>query len=459
MVSDMACGAPLFTGESMPEPAEDITRNTLKRLAALVGQEEREVRDSRCSGLSIRLRKTGAAWTLRGRLVGKQSTWRVGSIAALQDPKAARERAGEAKRLLTRGIDPSDWLKEREAGGPIVRTGDPKKDGWLWEEAVAAFLLAKAKNSNPHTITCYRNALRCPGLRGVFDGRPMRSITTKDLREAVEAIDKSGKTAQANLVLRVAKSLFSWCTQQSMSGIADTPSAASIVKPREHEQRRGYVPTRDELAALFWRMDAAPAWPQARLAAALLVLTAQRRETVITARVDDLKPWDEREGWGMWRMEADPQLQIDRHHAIPLPPLAWAVVGCARQLAGASPWLFPQMRLRRAADAGTAHMSGNVVADVLRAASGGTTSPHDLRRALATHGPDVLAMKDENTRKVLNHASGGNVTTRHYAFHESIPDKTAVLGAWEDWLVGLMLGAAPTAGAWPSFLPVVGARG
>jgi hypothetical protein len=93
--------------------AEEITKNTLRRLANAVGKEELEVRDSRCAGLSVRVRARGAVWTLRGRLLGKQSTWRIGSIAdgELQEPKEARRRAEEAKRLLGRGVDPSDWLR------------------------------------------------------------------------------------------------------------------------------------------------------------------------------------------------------------------------------------------------------------------------------------------------------------------------------------------------------------
>lgn len=443
----------------MPRTTEEITRPTLKRLAAMVGKEEAEVGDARCPGLSVRVRRTGAAWTLRGRLVGKQSTWRVGSIADLQDPKAARERADGAKRLLSRGVDPADWLREQQAGGPILRTGDREKDGWLWPDAVAAFLEAKAKNRSSKTITDYRNALNAPDVRGVFDERPMRSITARDIRRLVEGIDGKGKTSQANHVLRVVKALFSWCTQQSLSGIADTPSVAGIVAPRDQRQVLGYVPCTDELARLFWRLDTAAVLPQARLAAALLTLTAQRRETVITARVADLHPFAGRTNWGMWRMEADPQLHIDRAHAVPLPPLAWAIVQAARTMSGGSPWLFPQTRRRRVSDKGDGHMSGNLVADALRLSGDGELSPHDMRRALATHGPAILAMRDEDTKKVMNHAPGRDVTSRHYAFHESIPDKVAVLERWEEWLVSLMLGKAPHAGAWPGFLPRVKAEG
>ena len=268
---------------------EALTKAGLKVLARRVGQVEEEVRDAACPGLSVRVRKREAVWTLRGRLVGKQSTWRIGSITdgALGDPKEARRRAEEAKRLLARGIDPAEWLRAEENGGEAVRTGNPARDGWLWPEAVEAFLGDKARTRSPKTIIDYRKTLSAPAMRGKFDGRPLKGITAADLRAVIDPVAKAGKVAQANHILRVVKSLLSWSTQQGASGIADTVPATVTVKPKEQKQNTGHVPTVDELSALFWRLDAAPLHPSIRLAAALLVLTVQRRETVASARVAD----------------------------------------------------------------------------------------------------------------------------------------------------------------------------
>lgn len=439
----------------------NITKATIKQLSGLVGVDEREVRDDACPGLSVRVRKREAVWTLRGRLVGKQSTWRVGGIAddALSDPKEARRRAEEAKRMLGRGIDPSEWLRAEEQGGAVVRTGDPSRDGWLWPEAVAAFLAAKAGTRSRNTVTDYRKTLSAPGLRGRWDKRLLKSITAGDIRAVTEGIVKAGHPAQANHVLRVLKSLMSWATQEGDSGIADELPVTMRVKPKEHRHQRGHVPTLDELGGLFWRLNAAALHPSVRLAAALLVLTVQRRETVVSARREHFAPYPARPGWGMWRMEADPGLLLDRHHAVPLPPVAWGVVRAACMCAGASPWLFPQTRLRREGGDGRGYLSGKAVYDALRESGAGELTPHDLRRALATHGPDHLGIRDDDLKKVLNHATGGDVTSRHYAFHQSMQWKVPVMEAWEGWLLTLMAGQAPRTGAWPDFLPQVPAGG
>jgi integrase len=339
--------------------------------------------------------------------------------------------------------------------GPIIRTGKKEVDGWLYEEAVNEFLKAKAANRSPKTIVGYRNILNDQRLRVRFALKPIKTITTKQIREVVEQIgEKEGKVSHANGVLRVLKSFLSWCTQKSMSGIADTPSVAIIVKPLEHNRKLGYVPKVDELGLLFWKMEEVKALPQFKFAASLIALTAQRRTTVLSALNADLTPMEGRHGWGMWRMEPDPLIQSDRPHAVPLPPLAWSIVQSARLFSQGSPYLFPQLKRWRAGDDAKNHMSGNPVADVLKASSlTGELGPHDMRRALATHGPAILGIRDAHTKLILNHATGGDVTTAHYALHESIPDKVAVMERWEGWLIRLMQENAPQGRDWPNFLP------
>lgn len=434
---------------------ESITKATLKALARSIGQEEKEVRDPAFPGLSIRVRKREAAWTLRGRFVGKQSTWRIGSITDpdLDEPAKARARALEAKGMLARGLDPSEWLRAQENRGGMVRTGDAARDGLLWPEAVEAFLAAKAEYRSPKTIEDYRRTLSAPDLRGKWDKRPIRSIKATEVRAVVKSIHKARKYAQAQHVLRVIKSLFSWAAEEEVLGEDEAVSPVALVKVRKPVGNDGYVPTVEEMGKLFWRLDVTPMHPAARLAVALTALTAQRREAVASALIRELRPLPGREGWGLWVMEPDPLIENDRLHAVPLGPLAWKVVRAARMCAGGSEFLFPQARLRSKGDEGGGYMSAKVLADALQSAMGKHISPHDMRRALATHGPDILKIRDEDVKLILNHAATRNqVTGRHYALHESMPWKVSVMEKWEGWLVDLIRRAAPPGQAWPGFL-------
>ncbi len=131
--------------------------------------------------------------------------------------------------MLARGLDPSDWLRAQENRGAMVRTGDAGRDGLLWPEAVAAFLAAKSQDRSPHTITDYRYALNAPGLRGRFDQRPIRSIRPAEVPAVVREIAASGRKAQAQHVLRVIKSLFSWAAQEEVLGEDEAVSPVALV--------------------------------------------------------------------------------------------------------------------------------------------------------------------------------------------------------------------------------------
>ena len=436
----------------METSSEHIGRKAITRALKAVGVSEMEIRDQNSPGLSIRVRKSSAVWSLRGRLGPRQSTWRVGDVRTLGDADIARNRAHEARNMLQRGVDPGDWLKSQEQGGPVMRHFDPARDGWTWAETVAAFLQHIEKNRSPKTHYDYLKSLTCPDLRAAKWGEKLlKGIVAADIRKLKETIERRGKTSQANHVLRVIKSMMSWSTQQDGSGIADTPSVAIIVKPSEHRSERGRVPTPEELGLIPWRLDSAPVHASGRLALMLTLLTAQRRETIASARQADFTADGERDGWGVWRMESDPRLLMDRPHAVPLPPLSWAVVQAALMIAGRSDWLFPRLRGKGSGDG---HMSAEIIRDCLNACKLGL-SPHDLRRALATHAPALLAVPDRDIKLILNHAEGrtGDVTARHYAFHESMPAKTEVMKKWEGWVVEMMLQNQPERRDRVAFLP------
>lgn len=441
----------------MARQSEIITGVTLRRILRNPTKTDYEIADTRLKGLVVRVRKTSASWSLRGRLGPKQSVWRIEEISAdkMTDPNIILLRAVMAKEMLKRGQDPADYLREQEHQGKPVRTFDKEKDGWTWSEAVTEFLVHIELNRSPKTHVDYRNALNCPDIvEASWGEKLLKHIKASDIRALKEKIAKRGAISQSNHVLRVIKSLLSWATQQAGSGVTDLPSVALVVKPTEHRAKLGRVPTPEELGLLPWRLDEFAKQASGRLAVMLTMLTVQRRETIASARQADFAPLEGRAGWGMWRMEADPQIVSDRPHAVPLPPLTWQVVVSAKQLAGRSEWLFPQLRLARKDDERDQHMSATVLRDALSACKL-DISPHDLRRALATHGPALLAIPDRHTKLILNHAEGraGDVTMRHYAFHESIPDKVAVMEKWEEWLIVQMYVHRPNNLEYPNFLP------
>jgi integrase len=432
----------------------EITVAVVNRARAQVGKEDIEISDTKTPGLSIRVRSRGAVWTLRGRIGPKQSTWRIADCSVLTAPSAARERAIEARRLLARGIDPADWLREQEHGGRVERTFDPARDGWEWEDARSRYLdFIKAERATA-TYHDYRKTLSSADFQR-WNGRLVKSISTQDIQSLRDSIYERGARVQANHTLRIIKAMFSWIAERAGSGITK-PGPAAGVEPislggTPSDDTAGRVPSLAEIGDVPWKLDKTPVNPAARLAVMLTLLTAQRRETIASARRSAFRPAQD---GGIWTISGV-YMKSKRPHVIPLPPVAWAVVQAAMALGAThSDWLFPQLRLRRNGDSGAGHMSSNTLNDALFAAKS-PFRPHDARRAFATYGESLLGFKRTDTKAILDHAEGqsGDVTAQHYALHDGTHFKWDIMRQWQDWVLQQMAARAPQGQTWPGFLP------
>ena len=183
--------------------------------------------------------------------------------------------------------------------------------------------------------------------------------------------------------------------------------------------------------------------PRQAAAVLLLVATAQRRRAIVSARVAEFSALDD--GWGCWRMppvrrKTGESGRAQAVHAVPLPPAVWSVL--QGQIEPEAVYLFPAHRPRRAG-APVGHLSESTLTHLL-AALPVDASPHDLRRALRSHGARALRLPDAVLDLILDHAEGvspGSVSERHYVDDDRLDLKTPVMRAWWD-LVEQHAGAA-----------------
>lgn len=427
-------------------------------LSAVYSQQTYELADGSETGLSLRVRARSAAWWLRGRLGPKQTYWRIADLRPDDDPKEIRRRAAEAKLMLARGVDPKDWLGEQERGGPVERHFDEARDGWTWQVARDKYLDHIKASRAPATHADYRRTL-CSGdfEPWVRADRLVKAITKQDVQSLQTSIYERGAVAQAGHVVRILKACLAWVADTGKSGMDTSP--ATTVRPiaktkqqRAEDEAEARVPTPAEVGALPWKLDAARTNAAARLAAMLALLTVQRRETIVTARRRDFEPVED---GAVWQIPAA-HIKSKRGHVLPLPPLTWRVVRAAMTLGNSSDeWLFPQLRLRRAGDAGTGHMASKELNDAMTAA-GSPIRPHACRRAFGTHGEALLGNKRSDTKAILDHAEGqsGDVTAQRYALHDGRHFKWGIMRRWESWVLEQMAAQRPdgTTDDLPSFL-------
>ena len=124
----------------------------------------------------------------------------------------------------------------------------------------------------------------------------------------------------------------------------------------------------------------------------------------------------------MWTIPAE-RSKNGLPHRVPLSPLAFELLGEAKQLAE-SPWVFPGLKL-------TAHLGGNSVNHALQHSREvlklSDLTPHDLRRTAASQ-MTAMGISRLTVSKILNHAENG--ITAVYDRHSYDDEKRQALEAW-----------------------------
>ncbi len=433
-----------------PEHLDSITTQVVRRAFSTpktLTSGVYDICDDSCDGLMIRVTTRSASWYVRGRLGGKQKFWRIKGLLPDDDPKEMRARAIEARQLAARGIDPKEWLQEKALGGKVERTFDPEKDGWDWETARDTYLEFIKKHRRPATYDDYRKTLNGKDLK-VWEGKLVKSLTKDDVKKLQDSIYARGAERMALHTLTIVKTCLKWVAERSGSGIDASPAervAPLALGAREDDEGEDWVPTPEQIGTLPWLMDRARIHPAARLAAMLTLLTVQRRHTVASARKADFTPISS--GGALWaipsaymksgRKRSRGPDGRGRPHVVPLPAFTWGLVRHAMALGGASDiWLFPQLRLRRAGDAGGGHMSAKEIADAMKTA-GSPVRPHACRRAFGTYGEQKLGFNPWETPTILDHAEGrsGNITSEVYSLHDGTHFKWGIMKKWEEWVL------------------------
>lgn len=451
----------------MRRMTETMDMHTTRRALQVLGREEVEWADTKVPGLIIRVRKTAATWALRGRLGPKQSIFTIGPVTPPGTENQisvtdAREWAREAKKMLSNGTDPTGYLKQMATGAPVERTFDPEKDGLTWKEGKAQFLAFIKKHRSPKTWHGYYNTLnpvKHDDFKG-WDDRLLRSFTDDDVKELQHKIF-ARSIAQAHLTLRTVKSAFSYLADLPKSGIKVSP--ARDVKPIEAGRlydgaagkKLGKVLAPETIGKLMWRLADYDGPPTAKLAAAFMLFTAQRIETVLATEKAEIEP---KLDGGMWDIPAA-HMKSKREHILPLTPTAWHLYRQALALGPAgSKLLFPQMREGKKGKGKENHMSYGTV----RRALGSLAKPHDDRRSFGTHGETLLGLSLVDIAAILDHAEGrsGNVTAERYALGDRSHFKWKILSAWEAWVLEQVRKARPPGvpNPLPDFLMVPPAR-
>jgi integrase len=455
-----------------PVPVTITTATVSKAKAdARPGARRYDIVDAKSRGLSLRVSPSGVQWSLRFQLNGKDKRLALGDVD-LWTIAEARSLVDRAQGMIRdrMGIPDEVWLdrmraregKVAEVTGAAEPPPTPARARFRWSfaEGRDAFLEEVQRTRRQGTFDDYSQKLQAADLAHL-ERTPLPQITRQDLSAVLADIAKSGRESTAEGTQRVLSRFFNWLSEDGQianSGVQ--PGVMRGLKAPERALREsrdddpwsdGYVPPLAEVARIIAIARSGAVHPNVGGAIELACWTAQRRRSISEAVVEDFEFISEEVG-GLWHI---PPISTKggrikrRPHVIPLPPPAWVV--WKRMMAikseTSSPWLFRQVRAK-AKGMDLTHISPSSITHSLGWMPGVQSTPHDLRRAFATHGEAQLGLLRADTQSILDHsetsgveivmkrgALSRGVTGGHYALHDGTHRTWAIMNAWASALV------------------------
>lgn len=421
------------------------------------GASQEEILDSRAEGLRLRIGARGVRWQLRMRHAGTSIRLDLGDVDEWSIAEA-REIVVDARRLSKSGQQPdAAWLDNRKvAAGKKEAPPAPVavSTTWDWETAKAEYLSDVERTLKPATLVDYRNMLGTPELVR-FTGRPVSTITLEEAAMAVEAVHRRGVERHAEHLASVLRPMWRFLgspTKRTLSGVQPgvmrelSAPARSRLEDGTDKRKTKYIPSMIEVGRIVAICRSGALHPVIAGAIELTVFTAQRVTPIAMALRSDFIDFPEYDC--LWTIPAPHRKTARKRgdesdHVLPLPPAAfeaamrsvkWATAGDDERLAE-STRVFPQLRARSAKNPPTvdSHISQSTICHTMTYMPGVQATPHDLRRALGTHGPDNLGIADAETKLILDHLEGvasGDVTSSSYALHHKLKPKWAVMEPW-----------------------------
>jgi integrase len=406
----------------MAKRLTDISVQRAKPRENRVGQAIRtEIPDAGKPGLFLIVQPTGRkSWAVRYRRPSDNKPRKL-TLKGFPSLGEAHKLAQAALDEVATGGDPAGEVK---AGRDEAKTGK-----FLVENVFEKFLEkhAKHKRSGGEMERAFRK-----DVLPLWQGKDIRSITTRDINDVLDALEGRGLTVAVNRRLGLMKKFFSWAASGRQLYITASP-AAGIERPFEEKSRERTL-SDDEIRRI-WISCVRLGYPFGPLFQLLLV-TGQRRTEVSGMA------WDEIDLNNRLWMLPGGRAKNARDHSVPLSDLAIGIIESLPRIAGENQLLFtttgetPVSGYSRAKN----NLDTAIVMD-----GDGSIAPwvlHDIRRTVAT-GMQRLAIPPHITEAVLNHKSGTiRGVAAVYSRYDYADEKHAALDTWAKFLSAIIDGRA-----------------
>lgn len=268
----------------------------------------------------------GRYWRLKYRIAGKEKLLALGVYPAVS-LKDARELANQARLAIQSGEDPAELRKAAKSKAVHESVNTFRAVALEWMEHQSA-------RWEPLTRERIHASLETNVLKAL-GARPLASIKSLEVMNAVKAVEARGAGEQAGRVLQRVKAIFRWAV---IHGRLDSNPMldlmpAEILKPREVQHRAAL--DAKELPAFLAQLDAYDGDPHTVHALRLLMLTATRPGEVRGAR------WAEVDmDAALWTIPAE-RMKMRQEHRVPLSRQALELLQAMQAHSGGRELVFP----------------------------------------------------------------------------------------------------------------------
>ena len=371
-------------------------------------------------GLYLLLRPDGARWwrwDYRRPVTGKRNTLSLGTYPDTGLAEA-RERHAEARKMLAAGVDPGEHRKAAAAA-----KADQVANTF---EAVADELLAiRAKKLAAGSAVRERRMLE-KDLAPYIGRRPVGEIAASELLAALRKVEARGAVETAHRARMLAGQVFRYAIA---TGRAERNPAADLVGALAQPQGEHFASMTepDQVAPLLRALYGYQGTPAVMAALKLAPLVFVRPGELRQARWADIDL-----GAAQWRFTAS---KTGQPHIVPLSSQAVAILRELQPLTGRGEYVFPSGR------GGGRPMSEAAVLAALRrmGIDGDTMTGHGFRAMARTMLDEVLGFRPDYIEHQLAHAVRDPLG-RAYNRTQHLPERTAMMQAWADYLDTLRIG-------------------
>ena len=367
-------------------------------------------------GLFLFVPKTGSKlWRMAYRFDSKSKLLSFGEYPRVS-LKDARERKEDAKRLLSRGIDPGSQKKQLREAKLAAERDSFKNIALEWHASQTADFTAKHRNTVMFRLETYL----FPPLGHVH----IAKMEPRDILAVVKPIEQRGQLETSRRLLQMVGQILRYAVALGRAKHNIVGDLRGALRPRKVTHRAA-ITDRKKVGPLLRDLDAYEGYYP--------LCCALRLAPLVFVRPTELRAatWDEFDLENAeWRIPAV-RMKMRQTHIVPLARQVVKILEELKEFSGSGKYLFPSIRTA------TRPISDATILNALRRMG---YAKHEMTthgfRSLASTLLNELGYNRDWIERQLAHGERNDVRAA-YNYAEYLPERKRMLQEWADYLDGL----------------------